>query len=272
MNMSNYSPVKNHPITERLGHLARFHSIEADALYGKHQLVDLLIGKNHHNYAVGYHCEVLLKEYLRSHLPENFSVDSGFICCDPFEAIQKKDGVDTRNISVSASPQIDILIHDTHLFPPIYKTGDYAIVRPLAVRAIIEVKKNLTINSLCKGLDNINDSLQVVNNDSVFSAVFAFDGVVSGKTKSFVKVLEERKKHSHLLPDAICVMSRFWETSQLSKNGKIDIHSCSVGLGQNNYAIEALILSLKIKCMKYSLDGFNEYTLPSSEIIHTIDL
>lgn len=83
--------------------LAVFHSQEAKSINDRFRHVENIIGKSHHSPTEGYHCELLLKKYLKENLPGRFSVDTGFIRCAPREH---------NGSTFHASPQIDILIHD----------------------------------------------------------------------------------------------------------------------------------------------------------------
>ena len=40
----------------------------------------------------------------------------------------------------SVSRQCDILIYDVARFPPVFRDGEFVVVRPEAVRAVIEVR------------------------------------------------------------------------------------------------------------------------------------
>lgn len=72
--------------------------------------------------------ESLLAEFLRANLPSTLEVSTGFV-------------VDTRN--AKRSYQVDILIHDPTLFPPLFRYGDAVIVAPDGVLAAISVKFTL---------------------------------------------------------------------------------------------------------------------------------
>ena len=194
--------------------LAEFHSQEAISMMAKYQHVEKLIGLNHHNPAAGYHCEILLKEYLRKNLPKKYSVDTGFIRCNPQPTVE--DGGGNTTDYIIASPQIDILIHDNYEYTPIYKTGDCAIVEPESVAAIIEVKKNLTHAELRSALNNITESYQVTWPDRtydpsrVFKGIFAFSSNISSKTSTLKEILTEHVAAGGVLPDCIAVIGDYF--------------------------------------------------------------
>ena len=87
----------------------------------------------------GKYKEAILKTVIKRFLPEKYSIVSGFV---------------VRQTNVRGehepSPQIDIIIYDNS-FPTLFKEGDFAIVTPDSVRAIIEVKANLQKQKNKKG-------------------------------------------------------------------------------------------------------------------------
>lgn len=197
--------------------LAEFHSQEAISMMAKYQHVEKLIGVNHHNLSAGYHCEILLKEYLRRNLPKKYSVDTGFIRCNP-QPVEKKDeeGNPIGYDHIIASPQIDILVHNDYENMPIYKTGDCAIVEPEAVAAVIEVKKTLTTDELRAALQNVDKSYKAAFWDRIstpsriFKGIFAFSSNISEDTNTFEEVLREHVNNNGVLPNSIAVMENYF--------------------------------------------------------------
>lgn len=93
-----------------------------------------LIG-NRHWLTDGEHKEAVLRNILRSRLPETLRVGKGFVCSSS-----------TANLNGTATSQLDILITSKES-PTLYKDGELAIVTADAVEAIIEVKTSLTARS-----------------------------------------------------------------------------------------------------------------------------
>lgn len=109
-----------------------------------------------HTSSVGTYRENLLQSLLRKHLPERYHVATGFIYgCDR---------------------QIDVVIYDRIDYAPIFREGDLVVVPPESVRAIIEVKTNLTLHQLRTSLEQIE---QLSNFDDCqppfFKGIFAFE-------------------------------------------------------------------------------------------------
>lgn len=201
--------------------LALFHSQEALSLNAKFRHIENLVGKKHHFPTEGYHCEVLLKEYLRANLPSRFSVDTGFIRAEPVEFDGKK---------LYASPQIDILIHDCQHHSPLYRIGDLVVVQPEAVVAIIEVKKTLTSTELQDALYKLAVShilLQQRTYDPsvIYSGVFSYDTRLPVKSEAFKNRLQELIARGGILPNSIvCLKGLFIKiVSKKNKYNEYDI-------------------------------------------------
>ncbi len=134
------APLTKLPLDRMKLSLAQFHSAEAEALLLKYRYVEKLIGEKTHHASEGTFCEDLVREFLCARsCHEEFSVDTGFIRGRPM----KIDG-ETRGVS----HQLDVIIHDTTDYSPIFRSDDFVIVLPEAVAAVIEVKKCLTSSEL----------------------------------------------------------------------------------------------------------------------------
>jgi len=191
------------------GNLASYHSADVEALLQRHRQVEKLIGSQHHSPSEGYHCELLLTDYLRKVFPEHYSVDTGFIRGNP---IKTADG----NLIV-ASPQIDILIHNTHEFSPIYRMGNLVVVLPESVIGIIEVKKNFTSGQLEDALNNIAKTMLVLMpnivsaNSKIFTAAVSFGSNMTIHSKTYENRLKNVMKtygHSECLPTQVTDLSK----------------------------------------------------------------
>jgi hypothetical protein len=194
--------------------LADFHSNECRSLIQRFQSVEKLIGIGKHSPTEGAFCESMLRTFMRQVIPHQFSVDTGFVRGLP----AKIPGINGKFIDLVASPQLDIIIHDTTHFSPIFRYDDVVVVHPEAVVAIIEVKKRLTSNTLKEALQNIyetrfiiNDNTRHVSTDQVYMGVFAFScGIAQPKEKPLSETYQKRLAgfvnmaiDPHLLPNAI---------------------------------------------------------------------
>jgi len=191
--------------------LAQYHSADVEALLQRHRQVESLIGGQHHPLSEGYHCEVLLMDYLRKVLPSRYAVDTGFVRGNPTKRSEDKDD------KIVASPQIDILIHDVHDFSPIFSVENLVVVVPDAVAGVIEVKKSLTSSQLAYALDNIARTMDLLMQNRavvlsrVFSAVIGFDAGMPLTSKTYRNRLTKvmtKYGYAVCLPSQIVDLSR----------------------------------------------------------------
>jgi len=110
--------------------LMSFHKSISGELQVLKDRVRNLIGSAHWP-SDGAHKEAIIKNMLRTHLPTSRTVGGGFICYP---------GGQEGPIEVSR--QNDILIIDNER-PVLFKSGEFLIVTPDAVRAIVEVKTQI---------------------------------------------------------------------------------------------------------------------------------
>lgn len=129
----------------------------------------------------GRYKEEKLKEILRTRLPNNLSVGTGFV----LNQINHRENI--------VSKQIDILIYDnTH--PPIFSEGDFVIVTQHSVKALVEVKSKVLSNRTDKnGLYKVAEHfssivrfplISRIDNNRIFRGLISFD--FQGKIKSTV--------------------------------------------------------------------------------------
>lgn len=124
--------------------LIHFYSSQAELLLAQYENINHLLGPTTDWTHPGTHCEVLLRDFLRRHLLQGMSVDKGFI----FGRVE-------RGGQESHGPEIDLLIHDTIDFRPVFRLEDFVIVQPEAVLGIVQVKRTFhggKEGSLAKGI------------------------------------------------------------------------------------------------------------------------
>ena len=235
--------------------LAEYYSQEEKSLIERYNLIEKLIGRGTFNYAAGYLCENLLKDYLRSKLPNRYSIDSGFIRCIPDYGIC---------LSAPASPQIDILIHEESCYAPLFRTGDYVVVEPDSVHSIIEVKKTLTHSNLKDALLSVSKArLYALHGrttccDELFTGIFAFSLEGMSLTKDSIEqtlrdVLKVEVSNSDktilnpTLPNSIAILDKLFVRIYYG-NGiyTIDCFIKKTGLPDNTflYSLQGFLFSL----------------------------
>ncbi|WP_295482123.1 DUF6602 domain-containing protein [uncultured Pseudomonas sp.] len=107
--------------------------------------IDLLskIVRGAHYPSLGAYKERILAEAIRNYLPNSLEVGSGFVLF-PHEDENPHDYFDDLNQSAyTVSRQCDILIYDAGKYPPVFKDGNFVVLRPESVKAVIEVKGTL---------------------------------------------------------------------------------------------------------------------------------
>jgi hypothetical protein len=144
-----------------------------------------------HNLTTGTANEVILREFLAAHAPQQFEVGEGFIC-NPF-------------IENSASRQCDILVYDKNNFPLVYSVGSVKVVLPRAARMVIEVKTALQKADLKSALENIASSKRL--NPLLTGMVLAYS---SASTKLVLEHLEAiiQNANDAELPTAILLLDK----------------------------------------------------------------
>jgi hypothetical protein len=118
-------------------------------MLAQYENINRLLGPTANWTHPGDFCELLFRDFLRKFLPSNLSADKGF-----FYGRAVLGDEDTH------CPEIDILIHDTEEYRPIFRMGDFVIVKPQAVRGIIQVKRTFSKGQVRKGVRNIVSAKQ----------------------------------------------------------------------------------------------------------------
>lgn len=139
--------------------IAYHQSLAAEFNATKDQIRNLIGG--HHWPSDGGHKEAILRRVLQNKLPDTFRVGSGFFS-------------DTSE----CSKQIDILITDASK-PTLFRNGDFFIVTPDCVRAIIEVKTELNGPKKIKQvIEKLADDIHKIRrvNPSCWAGLFIYEG------------------------------------------------------------------------------------------------
>lgn len=123
------------------------------------ELLERVIRGSHYP-SLGRYKERLLAQLIRDYIPSRFEVGTGFVLF-PHEDLSPPGGHnhhDPLNQSAFAiSRQCDILVFDSTNVPPVFRDGDFVVVRPEAVSAVIEVKGALSLPETTSILDSFTD-------------------------------------------------------------------------------------------------------------------
>ena len=170
-----------------------FHqSIAAELASAKNQVRNLI--QDRHWLTDGEHKEAVLRSVIRRHLPSSMTMGTGFVVT--------KDDVST---------QIDILIIDGRS-PVLFREGDLMIVTPDAVRAVIEVKTELSRTVYKKALKTLGRIKAMCNqfvSDEVWTGLFVYEeGEVNDST--VLKALANSGRTANGRVDCVsCGLNRF---------------------------------------------------------------
>lgn len=268
--------------------LAQFHSAEADVLLLKYRHVASLIGAHTHHGSEGTFCENLVREFLRKVLPGRYSVDAGFIRGRPMQV-----GGETRFVS----HQLDIIVHDTTDYSPIFRSEDFVIVLPEAVAAVIEVKKCLTSAELKDSLNKLAVARYLTHHCQpppltqpdtgegcrrVFTAVFAFTSdKLQPATKPFsdtypnrLAEIGQRIAPMFSVPDMITVMDR--EILHRGTTDTLDtpfsVQHRLACLNSVNLAGQAFLcwLMVEMRIKEVSGDTWFRYSFPPGSVFNRV--
>ncbi|WP_353733683.1 DUF6602 domain-containing protein [Syntrophothermus sp.] len=149
--------------------LISYHRSIARELEATKNRVRDLIGSSHWQ-SDGEHKEAVLRKALRNYLPENVLVGKGFVCY--------KSGIP------QTSKQLDILIVSKSR-PTLFKDGEFVIVTPDAVKAIVEVKTKISSrDELLEALKKLGEDAQRIRNEkkncqgeNCWSGLFIYDDI-----------------------------------------------------------------------------------------------
>jgi hypothetical protein len=200
--------------------LLEYYSSQAEVMLAQYENINRLLGPTHDWTHPGDFCEILFRDFIRRFLSPALSADKGF-----FYGRATLEDKDTH------CPEIDILIHDTQKHRPIFRMGDFVIVKPEAVRAMIQVKRTLSKTQVQNGVENIVKAKQHLLNvlwtedyrgwgkwglpPRIFTAVVGIGDDVGTDTEFYWKMLLEwsisYKKYNrpNTEPTNMCVLPCF---------------------------------------------------------------
>lgn len=202
---------------ERHG-LVQFFTSQTETMLSQYENIEQLLGPPDSDWTwIGEHCEVLLREAIRKFIPPSLGVAKGYI-----------HGVRRDGRKIDRCPEIDILVFDPEIAAPLFSMGDFAIVRPESVIAIIQVKRTLSETTLAKAVDNIVEGKKHIRDcpqfgfrkrvGEVFSAVVTFEDTISDTTNgsisaSYINAIQKHitsEKDGYVLPNFVGSLKRLF--------------------------------------------------------------
>lgn len=103
-----------------------------------------------HHPSLGEYKERLLRKVIKEYLPEGYSVGTGFVLF-PTQTLSERSKTDLPPHQLSK--QLDVIVFDGGRYPVIFRDDDFVVLRPEAIRAIIEVKGKLNYRAVDETLD-----------------------------------------------------------------------------------------------------------------------
>lgn len=139
--------------------LTTYASLIGQTFAARLNMLAQVIGDVHH-VSLGNYKERLLSSTIRNHLPKSYGVGTGFVLFPKERATGSNlpPGYDELNQSdYEVSRQCDILIYERSTIPVVFQDGDFVVLRPEAVRAVIEVKGALDVDEIDSIVDQFID-------------------------------------------------------------------------------------------------------------------
>jgi hypothetical protein len=147
MSLLNPGPSNGDPDDPLIQGILDFYSSQADVVLAQYNNINQLLGQTKDWTHPGTHCEVLLRNFFRRNILAWMNVDKGYIF-----------GRTERGGKTCHSPEVDLLIHNTHKFRPIFRLDDFVIVQPEATLGIIQVKRTLDTDQCRNGIENVTEA------------------------------------------------------------------------------------------------------------------
>lgn len=149
-----------------------------------------------HHPSTGSYVESLISSHLRRRLPDKFSVSTGFI-----SSIEK---VDSNEFERFISNQFDILVWDSHNYPPLFKNDNFVIIMPQSCYAIIEVTNTLNGKKLQEDIAKLDSCFYWYGyyrqKFNPFTSIIGFKSSDFDNLESLTKKLLETLIFNHAIP------------------------------------------------------------------------
>lgn len=210
----------------------------AEEIKSKFRRLQNLIRK--HNGTSGDYHEELIRSVVRNFLPSRFSVRRGFI-------FKSTDEV---------SRQLDIMIIDENYAAAyIFQEGDFAIVSPKAVTAVIEVKTTLNASDFETAVKNVHSAKNVMDDPtSLTGIIFGYDGTQPSEQNLSTwfrrEGLEYLKDHGLMGPDSLLFFSHKTLLVKADSNARIgndgQYYHRFAGQDDNDFAYEDVAYPLSV--------------------------
>lgn len=159
--------------------LEEFHkSITGELVSARNRVRNLIGNKNWGE--EGRYKEAILRNLIKRFISPRYIVGTGFI-------------VKNVNGKIRCTAQIDILIFDSN-YPILFSEGDFYIVTPNSVKAVIEVKTRLRSGDLTEVVEKINEIGSFLEETCMLGKYDPFIGIFSYEGHHSIPSLESNIK------------------------------------------------------------------------------
>lgn len=159
----------------------------------------------------GRYKEIILQDFLKSIMPSNVGVGTGFV--------KNKDG--------DLTSQIDIIIYKND-YPRLFQQGDFVVLLPESVLGIIEVKSTARAKNMADAIQKASHNSDVISNPSLFNGIFAYDKKCYTKDSHPEKLknmlIQSCGKVNHIVFGDNLFM-RYWEDGNPDRDDKMPTYS-----------------------------------------------
>lgn len=143
----------------------------------------------------GHYKEIILMDFIKSIVPNNVGVGTGFV--------KNRDGDLTH--------QIDILIYKKNA-PALFSQGDFVVLMPESVLGIIEVKSKITAHELTHGIiDNCTYNGKIIGNKDIFNGIWGYDSYTNYSNNELREQLQESNGYLNHISFGSNKFCRYWE-------------------------------------------------------------
>lgn len=143
-------------LAAKQGDLTSYAGMLGDEFDSKIDRLAQIIGRAHEP-SVGQYKEALLRHFIAQFIPRRYSVGTGFIAFarESDRNDRESNNTDLWNLrDFDVSSQLDIIVYDDYNYPPILKEDEFVVLRPEAVRAVVEVKGFLSTADIIDSVDS----------------------------------------------------------------------------------------------------------------------
>lgn len=161
----------------------------------------------------GRYKEILLADFLKTILPNNVAVGTGFV----------------RNSNNDLTNQIDIIIYQQNC-PTLFKKGDFVVLMPESVLGIIEVKSTTSSNVLTKRksptiksvIETCENNGIIIGNKQIFNGLWGYESTVKVKPHMIETKIGTQLSQCDGYLNHICfdsnIFCRYWNTEDSPTN------------------------------------------------------